>query len=273
MDDSVLAIYCLCDDLLKALKHFEDPQRKMNDAEVLTTAIVAALHFGGNFERARDLLASPRYIPAMLSKSQFNRRLHALRDLLLLAFRVLGEAFKQLNTSSLYILDSFPIAACDNIRIRRDKRFRSEKFRGYTPSKRRYFYGVKIFLLTAARGEPVEMFLAPGATGDVEGLGVYDFNLPSGSTVYGDSAFTIYEVEDLLKEACGIELSPMRKKNSKRAVSASMAYLQAVGRKQVETAGSLVERLLPKSIHAVTAEGFTLKVFLFVLAYSFSCAL
>jgi hypothetical protein len=31
--------------------------------------------------------------------------------------------------------------------------------------------------------------------------------------------------------------------------------------------------LLPKSIHAVTAKGFTLKVFLFVLAYSFSCAL
>jgi hypothetical protein len=32
----------------------------------------------------------------------------------------------------------------------------------------------------------------------------------------------------------------------------------------VETAGSLLERLLPKSIHAVTAEGFELKVALFV---------
>jgi hypothetical protein len=41
----------------------------------------------------------------------------------------------------------------------------------------------------------------------------------------------------------------------------------------VETAGSMIERLLPKSIHAVTAKGFTLKVFLFVPAYSFSCAL
>src|ERR1700753_4400071 len=129
MDDSVLAIYCLCDDLLKALKHQEDPQRQMSDAEVMTTAIVAALHFGGNFQRARDFLGTPRYIPAMLSKSQFSRRLHASRDLLLLAFRVLGEAFKQLNTSSLYILDSFPIAACDNIRIRRDKRVRNGEFR------------------------------------------------------------------------------------------------------------------------------------------------
>ena len=76
MDDSILAIYCLCDDLLKALRHQEDPQRQMRDAEVMTTAVVAALYFGGNFERARLLLASPRYMPSMLSKSQFNRRLY-----------------------------------------------------------------------------------------------------------------------------------------------------------------------------------------------------
>ena len=41
MDDSILAIYCLCDDLLKALRHQEDPQRQMRDAEVMTTAVVA----------------------------------------------------------------------------------------------------------------------------------------------------------------------------------------------------------------------------------------
>ena len=273
MDDSILAIYCLCDDLLKALLHQEDPRRQISDAEVMTTAIVAALYFGGNFERARWLLTSPRYIPAMLSKSQFNRRLHALRDLLLTVFKALGETFKQLNAASLYIIDSFPVAACDNIRIIRDKRFGSEKFRGYTASKRRYFYGVKISLLTAAKGEPVEMFLVPGSIADVVALDVFDFNLPNAGTVYGDSAFTLYAAEDLLREACEIDLSPMGKKNSKRPASASLAYLQAVGRKQVETAGSMIERLLPKSIHAVTARGFTLKIFLFVLAYSFSCAL
>src|ERR1043165_2690822 len=225
----------------------------MSDAEVMTTAIVAALYFGGNFERARLWLASPRYIPGMLSKSQFNRRLHALHDLLLIVFRVLGEAFKQLNAASLYILDSFPVAACDNIRIKRDKRFGSAKFRGHTASKRRYFYGVKLFLLTAAKGEPVEMFLVPGATADVVALDVFDFDLLRATTVYGASAFTLYVQEDLLHEAAGIYLSPMRKRNSKRPVSASLAYLQAVGRKQVETAASMIKRLLPKRIHSETA--------------------
>jgi len=36
----------------------------------------------------------------------------------------------------------------------------------------------------------------------------------------------------------------------------------------VETTGNLFERLLPKSIHAVTARGFELKVALFVLVAS-----
>jgi hypothetical protein len=45
-----------------------------------------------------------------------------------------------------------------------------------------------------------------------------------------------------------------------------MTYLPASIRKIVETTGSLLERLLPKSIHAVTAKGFELKVALFVLA-------
>lgn len=109
------------------------------------TAVVAALYFGGNFEYARAVLAAPCYAPHMLNRSQFNRRLHGLRELLLVVFRVRGETFKQWNAASQYIRDSFPVAACDYSRIQREKRFSREKFRGYTASKRRYFFGVKGF--------------------------------------------------------------------------------------------------------------------------------
>ena len=44
MDTESIAVYCLCDDLLKAMRHVDDRQRQMNDAEVMTTAIVAALY-------------------------------------------------------------------------------------------------------------------------------------------------------------------------------------------------------------------------------------
>jgi hypothetical protein len=270
VNGQITAIYSLCDDVLKTLHHSEDPQCRMSDAEVMTTAIVAALYFGGNLERARGLLAQPTYIPRMLSKSRFNRRLHALEGLLIYLFQVLGEVFKQLNASSVYLIDSFPIPACDNIRIPRSKRYRKECYRGYTASKRRYFYGVKLYLVVTAQGEPVEMVLAPGSTADVSALPAFNFDLPQGSTLYSDSAFTLYYLEEVMREAAGINFSPMRKKNSTRPVPAYIAYLQARGRKMVETAGSLVARLLPKSIHAVTSRGFELKIMLFVLAYAIS---
>jgi hypothetical protein len=38
----------------------------------------------------------------------------------------------------------------------------------------------------------------------------------------------------------------------------------------IETASSLLEQLLPKHIHAVTSQGFELKIAYFVLATSFN---
>lgn len=270
MDGQIVAIYCLCDDLLKALHPVEDRQRQMTDAEVMTTALVAAQHFGGNFERARVWLKGTQYIPNMLSRSRFNRRLHAVQDLLAALFVTLGACFKDLNTDAVYVIDSFPVAVCDNIRIRHSRLYGDQGHRGYTASKRRYFYGVKIFLLVTATGQPVEAFLAPGSTGDVQALEGFHFNLPDGSTVYADAAFTHYDIEDWLWETQRITLLPMRKANSTRPVPAWAAYLQARGRKIVETAGSQIDQLMPRNIHAVTAQGFELKVMLFVLAYSVS---
>ena len=65
-----------------------------------------------------------------------------------------------------------------------------------------------------------------------------------------------------MREAADLELQPFRKSYLTRPVPLWTAYLQARGRKIVETAGSQVNRLLPKSIHAVPAAGFELKVML-----------
>jgi hypothetical protein len=102
----------------------------------------------------------------------------------------------------------------------------------------------------------------------VDALKYYTYELPDGSMIYADKAYNDYEIEDLLKEVDHIQLLPMRKKNSKRALSPSISFVQSYHRKRVETAGSLIAQLLPKSIHAVTSQGFELKVALFVIASS-----
>jgi hypothetical protein len=273
MDDKIIAIFCLCDDLLKAMHHQENRQGQMNDAEIMTTAFIAALFFRGNQESARTMLKQHGYIPHMVSKSRFSRRLHRIKEIFMSFFDLLAQIWKTLNTDAIYAIDSIPIAVCDNIRIRRSKIYSTEDFRGYQASKKRYFYGLKIHLMVTQDGQPVECFLTPGGFGDVDALKYYAYELPDGSMIYADKAYNDYEIEDLLQEVDHIQLLPIRKKNSKRVLSPSVSFVQSYHRKRVETAGSLITQLLPKSIHAVTAQGFELKVALFVIASSLNCYL
>jgi hypothetical protein len=269
MDTQIVFVYCLCDDILKGLHHYEDTQREMSDAEIMTTSIVAALYFGGNLEKSRAFLQEHGYIPHMLGKSRFNRRVHKVSALFLAVFNLLGEVWKQLNKESVYVIDSFPVSACDNYRILRSKLYQGELWRGFQASKKRYFYGLKIHLMITAQGQPVEFFLTPGSCSDTKALKQYNFDLPEGSLVTGDKAYNDYLYEDLL-EVAGIDLQPLRKKNSKRPASPWLQHLMACYRKVIETTGSLMEQLLPKHIHAVTPQGFELKVAIFVLATSFN---
>ena len=166
MDDQILAIYCVCHDFLNALHHREDRQQKMTAAEVMTTALVAMLFCGGNFEHARALLGTSQYMPTMLSRSRLNRRMYQLQHLFVTLFDLLGQTWKELNDESVYIIDSFPVAVCDKYRIPHAHIYHQETYRGYLASKKRYFYGLKIHLLVTPQGHPVECFLTPGSSSD-----------------------------------------------------------------------------------------------------------
>jgi hypothetical protein len=75
MDDHILALYGVCHDFLKALPQREDRPPKMTEAAVMTTALVARLFFGGNFEPARALLGTGHYLPTRRSRRRLHRRL------------------------------------------------------------------------------------------------------------------------------------------------------------------------------------------------------
>jgi len=121
MVSQIVAIFCLCDDILKGLHHHEDKICQMSDAEVMTTSITAAIFFSGNMESARTFLKEQGYIPNMLGKSRFNRRQHRIADLFMTVFDLLG----------IYVLDSFPIVACDNRIPLCSRRYHGEFWRGY----------------------------------------------------------------------------------------------------------------------------------------------
>jgi len=89
----------------------------MNDAEVIATAIVAMMYFKGNFCLSSRFLFDGHYIPKMLGKSHFGRCVHRISELFLTLFSRQNETWKKLNENSAYLLDSYPIAVCNNYRI------------------------------------------------------------------------------------------------------------------------------------------------------------
>lgn len=52
MLNETIALYAIIDDLLKAIGHREDIRCQMSDAEIMTTAMVAATFFPGNHSKA-----------------------------------------------------------------------------------------------------------------------------------------------------------------------------------------------------------------------------
>jgi hypothetical protein len=266
--DHTTIIYCIVDDLLKQSGHIEDVRCELSDAEVITTALIAARYFGGNVEHSRSFLRESGLMPRMLSRSRLNRRLHRVADLMHALFHQLGAVLKEAAVSSRYLLDSFPVSVCDNIRISRSRLVRGEHWRGRAAAHRRYFYGVRVQVVTTEAGVPVELAFLPGSASDVRALEVLPLELPEGSELFMDSGYTDYRVEDAAQELDGVTFSVQRKRNSKRGDEPWRAYYKQLMRKRIETVFSQIKAMFPRHIHATSFRGFLLKVSLFVIVFA-----
>src|ERR1700722_4277697 len=120
MEDTIITMYCLCDDFLIAFGHTDDPQSQMSTSEIMTVALVAAAYYHGNIECARLYLKNHGYFSRVLSKSRLNRRLLSIPEEIWRGlFSILAGIFHSMNPTNEYIVDSMPVPVCDNIRIRR----------------------------------------------------------------------------------------------------------------------------------------------------------
>lgn len=127
---------------------------------------------------------------------------------------------------------------------------------------------MRVQLLTTKTGIPVEFVFLPGSASDVRAMNALPLNLSPESDVYGDSAYTDYTAEDDLKQSSQINLQIMRKKNSLRQDPPWNQYIKQHTRHYIETVFSSITCVFPKSIHAVTYEGFLLKLQAFIFAFT-----
>ncbi len=271
MTEQTVAMYCFLDDLLVSTRPVwarpVGPRRRLSDAQVLPTALVVAHYVGGN------LVLGQRYMQQhggqkSLDKSGFSRQLHRRADTLAGLFATFGQLLKQLHTGARYVIDSFPVAVCHNTRIPRCKLLAGKAYHGRCASKRSRFYGFQVQVVATTDGIPVDYYVHAGAEADQTGLRALAPDLPAGRGLYTDAGYTDYGGEDLFEEAAGNRQQSTRRKNSQRPHAPCQNFLIRHFRKSIETCFSQLTARFPKQIHAVTAQGFVLKIILFLFVHS-----
>lgn len=270
LQEKIIAIYCIVDDLLKERRHFFDPRAKITDSELVTIAISSGLFFCGNWLTTYNSFYSFGLIKAKVDKSRITRRIAALEPILEELISVAGHIFTEIRADKEFILDSAPIAICDNVRIPRAKLLIGEDFRGYVASFKRYFYGLRLQLITTKEGIPVSYTITEGKLSDAEALHLMPLKISAESKIYADAGYTDYNFEDNLKQQREIDLLVQRKKNTKREREKQIEKQIKQHRKRIETVFSQLKGLMKRKIHAVTIETFMIKIKCFILALQFN---
>ena len=272
MEQESIVIYFVCDELLKAIQVYDDPQSKMSNAEVMTFTIIAAKWFYSNHRQARAVCRSFKYFPNLLSTSRLNRRIHRIPWIAWSAvFQFLAILFKDRNTTKEYAIDSCPIPCCQKVRIDRRKLFLGKNYVGYAASKKKYFCGLRIHMVVTASGEPVEFVLRPASENDVSVAWGMNLDIEEGAKLYADGAYTSFALEDILLDDECITLLPKRGKAHKRRRHSDELQKMISSRRQiVETAFSCITDMMPRNLRFRTERAFLIKIWALVIAYSFS---
>lgn len=270
MLDQMVVIYCFCDEILKTLKFKDDLQCKMTTAEVMTFSLMSAMIFGGNYRISRLMAMYYRFFPKVLSHSQLIRRIHSISDeIWFFVFKALQVILQQEGCQH-FIVDSFPIKTYETHKSFRAKNFKGKQYHGYSASKKQYYFGIKVHMVIDSRGVPIEFSITPGSMSDIRSLKNFSLDLPKGSILMGDKAYTNYQFEDDLCNLDGIIMLVKRKRNLKRQNNKDDEQLLKNERNYIETVFSSIVSRMPRHIRARTEKGFCLKIFLFILAYMFN---
>ena len=270
MNEQAIAIFCICDEVIKSYGFPESPYCKMTTAEVMTFAIISALHYHADYRSTRLVVSLLHYFSKILSHSHLVRRIHAIPEQMWLMIFYALQMYLRKSESEYFIVDSLPIKAYENYKSFRAKLFRGKEFHGYTASKKQYFFGIKIHMIIDAEGIPIEFCFTPGSFTDITGLKELPCELPKGSVLFADRAYNGYSLEDDLQEMAGINLVARRRKNLIRQHSASLEFILNITRNRIETVFSSIISRMPRHIRARTERGFYLKITFFIISYLFS---
>ena len=217
---------------------------------------MSAMIYGCNYKTTRLVSKTQKFFTNILSHSQLVRRIHQIPEHIWMLFFGAMQCLLSNKDQNCFIVDSFPVRAYENHKSFRARIFAGKEYHGYSSSRKQYFFGIKVHMIITSDGVPVEFSFTPGSHSDSKTLQSMPVNLPKGSVLLGDKAYTNYQFEHLLKEACGIELIAKRRTNLRRQHSIKNEFILSKNRGYIEAVFSCITRRMPRSIEARTEKDF-----------------
>jgi hypothetical protein len=189
---------------------------QLSDAELVTLAVMQALlGFTSEARFLRHARVHLRHLfPYLPQQSGYNKRLRAARGLIRHCARALA-AGTSLWADDVWVVDSTPVECARSRETVKRSELAGWAQYGYCASHSRWFWGLRLHLVTTLHGLPVGFALA-GAKADerevlLEILADQALARPGGQTVIGDKNYYGRDFEKLLREDGLVLLRPARK--------------------------------------------------------------
>lgn len=279
LDTFLIALYVIVDDWYKLccaprLCSKPGPEPELSDSEVLTLTLAQQL-LGFETERAFLSFADGNLrhlFPRLLDQSQFNRRVRTLAWALELirraALQEVGTFFERSR-----LLDTTPVPVMKLCRCGRTSLFLGEATVGYCPSKKEYYAGFKLALLTTLDGVITTFDLVPAHTDDREAVeGVLDAS--SNLVVLGDKGFIDRDWQADWGERRGHLVVTPKRRNQKVQNPVALDRLLKRARRLLETViDQLKEHFQLERHRARTLWGLWVRVLAKLTAHTLGVAL
>ncbi len=221
LDTLIVALYVQVDDLLIELGARQGPGRppRLSDSELVSLAVAQVL-LGCNSERRWLRFAGSRLghlFPYLPGQSAYNKRLRAAARLLAHAIRHLAGLTPSW-WDRLRLLDSTPVPCGASRETVKRSELAGWANYGYCASHSRFFWGLRLHLLTTPDGAVVAWALADPKLGDREVAQAMFENSPPrpGLLIVADKGYAGQEFEDFVRELSTVLVRPDRRDERRR---------------------------------------------------------
>ncbi len=250
------------------------------DSEVMSVLLAMDfLPFPSERQFVAFLRANYRELyPKMLSQSQFNRRARALAPLL--------EAFRQswlvrlgVTLTCEGLLDTKPIPVVGYRRSKKHSDFLGSADYGYCASKKMYYFGYKLVVITTLEGLPLVYDLVPANTDERQAAETLLEQL-SGFDILADKGFLGIDWQaDIQQRTNNLVWTPKRKNQLDQQTPAFERWLNGVRLRieglfnELQNVGKNLERLLAKTVIGLCTRivaKMTSHLLKYILRYNFN---